>query len=135
MQSMSQVLSRDVFRVCKRLWSGLPMEPTVLFNPCLSLEASSVLFPLKGCFVPARTCSTLVCDHRDLCVLAESPRPQLGLCCLLSLTRLQGNEQVLCAVPSLRVGMLIHRRLQPCLTVSQSAWLHFCQLYCLIHNA
>lgn len=91
MQSVSQGLSMDDFRVCTRLWSGLSTELTVLFNPCLSLEASSVLFPLKGCFVPARACSTLVCNHRDLCVLAESPRPQLELCCLLSLTRLQGE--------------------------------------------
>lgn len=91
MQSVSQGLNMDVFCVCTRLWSGLSTELTVLFNSCLSLEASSILFPLKGCFVPARACSALVCDHRDLCVLAESPRPQLGLCCLLSLTKLQGE--------------------------------------------
>lgn len=50
-----------------------------------------MLFPLKGGFVPVEACSTLVCDHRDLCALAESLRPQLGLCRLLSLTRLQGE--------------------------------------------
>lgn len=91
MQSVSQGLNMDVFCVCISLWSGLSTELTVLFNLCLSLEASSILFPLKGRFVPARACSALVCDHRDLCVLAERPRPQLGLFCLLSLTRLQGG--------------------------------------------
>lgn len=69
----------------------LSTELTVRFYPCLSLEASSVLFPLKGRFVPARACSILVCDHRNLCVLAESPRPQLGPYWLLSLPRLQGE--------------------------------------------